>query len=167
VPPQAKAHALRATLLLVTTVVTFVALFTDLSRPRTVVDPGRLPQSLPHVGQGIPVKARLDRISHRCLECHTELEADLETRGIVFSGSRIANHPVGMSYWNAWRAKPRDLRPAASLSRTISLPRGRVTCISCHRADYRTDRTPLEGECPESAGLTVIRRSLCTSCHRM
>ncbi len=165
--PRAKTHLLLGALLLPTLVAMLAMIRPDLGERHPSLERNGQPCALPPVGAGAPVEARLDKISRRCLECHAELRRDLETRGIVFSGSRIANHPVGVSYWDAWRSKPRELRPAASLSRRIALPAGRITCISCHRADYRTAGAPRTDDCPESEGTTVPRRSLCTACHRM
>ena len=73
---------------------------------------------------------RLDPLSVRCMGCHAETADDSKLSVI---GSRIAGHPVGVKYRDAWQRNTRSLRAPISLHPSVALPGGCVTCLSCHR----------------------------------
>lgn len=106
-----------------------------------------------------------ETMSQSCLECHDGVSASdagheaSAGRGGGFVGDRSRNHPVGVRYpANGTRGVEVPLRPASQLPRSIRLPNGKVSCISCHdvygRGDHRLT-VPIEGS------------RLCMTCHVM
>lgn len=105
----------------------------------------------------------VDDMSRSCLKCHdgvTASDAGHETsRGGGYSGDRSRNHPVGVRYPpSGTRGVEVPLRPASLLPKSIRLPGGKVSCVSCHDV-YNRDRhrlsVPIEGS------------KLCMTCHVM
>ena len=79
---------------------------------------------------------QVDAFSAKCMECHANEQSNLNVAfsntGIVsHSGSRV-NHPIGKDYREA--ARFGGYRPFNQLDKRISLPNGRLSCISCHKA---------------------------------
>lgn len=111
----------------------------------------------------------MDAMSRSCLECHDGVsasDAGHESSGgrgggsdRGFLGDRSRNHPVGVRYpASGTRGVEVPLRPASLLPKSIRLPGGRVSCVSCHDV-YGRDRhrltVPIEGS------------QLCMTCHVM
>jgi predicted CXXCH cytochrome family protein len=104
----------------------------------------------------------VDSASRRCLECHDGVSASeaLNADGSMHTfsmGDVGANHPIGVRYPSASRnGSGTRYRPATLLPRTVPLPDGRVSCISCHNL-YSTEQyrltVPIEGS------------ELCFTCH--
>ena len=109
-----------------------------------------------------PVR-RLDLLSTRCIACHAETAGD---SNLSFVGSRLAGHPVGLAYREAWLRRPRSLRAPVALNPSIALPAGRITCLSCHMPRLADSTVRLGRKaCPSASGLTRPRRELCVECH--
>lgn len=100
----------------------------------------------------------LDLYSLRCMECHED-QADafpvfLDRRGIVRHSSSSVNHPIGSVYKKS--AEYGGYRDIEALSQEILLPKGKVSCVSCHK-----------GYSEEHGELVLAGRgiSLCMECH--
>jgi hypothetical protein len=109
---------------------------------------------------GAPDPERNDGPSRRCLGCHDGAiapDVDLPLSPVVRSG-RHGEHPVGVSYREAWERAPDRLRPEWEVRRVVQLPGGRVQCASCHRSGR-----------PESHGDRFLTGGdrVCTTCHVM
>lgn len=109
---------------------------------------------------GLRSDSLLDADSRRCLQCHDGVNATdaINTTAWNRHGNRFGNittnHPVGVTY--PPRAKRDDYRPASSLPEQIQLPRGQVSCVSCHdlyARDQHRLAVPMDGS------------QLCFSCH--
>ena len=81
----------------------------------------------------------LDSQTRQCLSCHDGATASESKNVTPWTASRgdmgdsRRNHPVGVSYMGL--SRPRDLsplRPAGLLPPDVSLPDGKVACVSCH-----------------------------------
>jgi predicted CXXCH cytochrome family protein len=77
----------------------------------------------------------IDAYSMRCIECHEE-RLSLAGDGIraaygASNGTGMMNHPIGSAY--RWMVPNSGLHPASTLPEEVSLPGGRLSCISCHR----------------------------------
>jgi predicted CXXCH cytochrome family protein len=104
-------------------------------------------------------------ISHSCLECHDGVSASdaghetTDGRSGGFVGDRSRNHPVGVHYPpSGTRGVEVPLRPASLLPKSIRLPDGKVSCVSCHDVYGRGEHkltVPIEGS------------RLCMTCHVM
>ena len=107
---------------------------------------------------------RLDAGSVRCAECHPQA---IDAVGLSFAGSRLAGHPVGLLYADAWRRNPRSMRAPSALHPAIDLPAGRISCLSCHALRSAVSPAALAGSpaCPLVSGLSRPQRELCVACH--
>ena len=107
----------------------------------------------------------LDAESRSCMECHdgvTAGEFNNTTpwnRGGGYKGDRRRNHPVGVPYPRKQMAgHDASLRHQSLLPKSIRLPNGRISCVSCHDL-YATEPAHLVVPIRESA--------LCLTCHDM
>lgn len=100
----------------------------------------------------------LDNYSVLCLGCHEDelssqgLLVTVSATGIARHGSGSANHPVGVDYVRATRYG--GYRSLPVLNPTISLPEGKVSCVSCH-----------EGYSGIHGKTLSTKRGLCLECH--
>ena len=130
---------------------------------------------------------RLDPITAGCAQCHdgtqasaVPLTAGFRVRPASFGTLRrglghSGNHPVGIDYEAYALRAPRRLRPRFALAKSIHLPEGRLSCISCHRLKPEEEANLDRGRtywltrqtCVASKQFTrSLRRSeLCLSCH--
>ncbi len=122
-----------------------------------------------HLGSGAirspEFRGLLDADSRRCMECHDGVNA-VESRfgtgwnrGPGYVGNKERNHPVGVRYpvGTAHGTRTR-FRPLRQLPKEIRLPRGNVTCVSCHNL-YAGDRDLLS--------VAIEGSALCFTCHAM
>lgn len=106
----------------------------------------------------------LDGTSTRCLTCHDGVSAQeaLYSTGGPSGDSSFSdkgrNHPIGVPFRKNRIKSGMKLRPESVLPASIRLPKGQVSCVSCHNL-YNTKRkrlsVPIEGS------------ALCFSCHDM
>lgn len=105
----------------------------------------------------------LDAQSRQCLSCHDGVNAGESVNGPGGRGhapliGQGGEHPVGVIYRGGRADRGRRLRAASRLPRTVRLPNGRLSCVSCHDL-YARDRhrltVPIEGS------------ALCFTCHDM
>lgn len=101
---------------------------------------------------------RLDPFSLSCLPCHWEQVELNELRGGLTMSSEhgitVAGHPMTSLYEEA--ASYGGYRALKNLAEEIYLPRGRLSCLSCHR-----------GYSLEHGKLRQPRRGLCSECHQL
>lgn len=100
-----------------------------------------------------------DRETLNCLQCHDGVMADdveilLSGGEPGMGGLHLGKHPVGMKYTDYVIAAPLDYRPLESLSASILLVDGRVSCVSCHRIKQA-------GETLVSSQLSAAADNLC------
>ena len=126
-----------------------------------VDDKGHLFIGATHVGQFKvnDVGTRIDEVTLLCLECHDDwIDAmDREFRAGTwnhFSGR--LNHPIGVSYQEAYRKKPVSYVHPSTLSEEIELFEGKIGCGTCHNR-FRNKRFMLV--------MANNRSKLCFSCH--
>jgi predicted CXXCH cytochrome family protein len=113
-----------------------------------------------------PSSHLLDAQTRQCLGCHDGVGASESSnttpwnRGHAASfGGPQGNHPVGVSYPTGSQARTgSQFRAKSFLPEQVQLPRGQVSCVSCHDL-YSGDRylltVPIEGS------------ELCFTCHDM
>ena len=95
----------------------------------------------------------LDSYSVQCMECHSNRgDVQVDTNFVVRHGSQ--NHPVGRNYAEAELYG--GYTPASRLPKTIQLPNGMVSCVSCHETFTKN-----HGKVITSGNTT----SLCFECH--
>lgn len=109
----------------------------------------------------------LDAESRQCLACHdgvgareTAYQTSVQGRSSMGSfGERGRNHPVGIAYsMKLGQRGDAPLAPPARLPRTVRLPGGNVSCVSCHNLyspETKYLSVPIEGS------------ELCFACHDM
>ena len=112
-----------------------------------------------HLNAGVELNGgTLDPYSLQCLSCHgakgESPAVSINQRNVLRHNSGRANHPIGMRYADAERAG--GYRPAATVSRLLLLPNGRVGCVSCH-----------QGFSKDHGKLTAPRAGskICYQCH--
>ncbi len=105
----------------------------------------------------------LEPRTRQCLSCHDGVNATESgnatplSRSRAYLGDKRRNHPIGVEYGGL--SRPKDLsplRPAALLPECVTLPDGKVECISCHNL-FAGDRYLLS--------VPVQRSELCLTCH--
>ena len=122
-----------------------------------MVDGGQSIMVSGHLDARAPLEGDIDTFSIQCLSCHETLSDDLNVQisgNVIRHNSDRGNHPVGMLYQNSITYG--GYRSAVMLPTEISLPNGRVSCISCHHG-YT-----------EQHGKLVMSNDgsrLCFSCH--
>jgi predicted CXXCH cytochrome family protein len=117
-------------------------------------------------GDGGDVRAGgrvLDAHTQQCLSCHDGVIAAESKNATPWTGSQWdfsdsrRNHPVGVRYDHLSRPEVlTPLRPAAMLPQAITLPDGKVACVSCHDLYAGAQNlltVPIEGS------------ELCLTCH--
>lgn len=96
----------------------------------------------------------LDKYSIQCLGCHTE-NGDVNLDANMILGSHGSqSHPIGRNYEAAARAG--GYRPIFMLPEKILLPKGMISCVSCHEG-YSKHHGKLVTE--------IARSALCFECH--
>lgn len=114
-----------------------------------------------HMNSGVPETSQamnLDPDSIRCLGCHSQsgdpMGVNVDRRGVLRHSDKSMNHPIGVLYADAMRFG--GFRSPSMLSKAITLPGGRVSCISCH-----------EGYSKQHGKLVMqnFRSALCFECH--
>ncbi|MBF0420640.1 MAG: cytochrome c3 family protein [Magnetococcales bacterium] len=105
-----------------------------------------------------PVTLHLDPFSLQCMGCHDEKadrnQVGIDSLGLMRHKSSSINHPIGKSYQAA--TSYGGYRPVDQLPKSIVLPNGKISCISCH-----------VGYSKEHGGLVVPKKhsELCLVCH--
>ena len=105
--------------------------------------------------------ARVDRYqatTRECLSCHDGMIAPARAISLPAGWGPAASHgdhPVDVSYDQA-SARNHRLRTRYALSRSLALPGGKVTCVTCHDGASRE---------PRHTSLTMSRSALCLGCH--
>lgn len=96
----------------------------------------------------------LDQYSIQCMGCHTENgDVNITDNGTLNSHGALT-HPIGRDYLRA--AKAGGYHDISRLSKKIQLPKGMVSCISCH-----------EGYSKAHGRLVISNNgsALCFECH--
>lgn len=99
-----------------------------------MADKGVSLQRMGHLSASVKEMEReLDPYSLKCIECHMSNgdapQVNVDSRGLLRHTGGI-NHPIGSNYEKASRS---GLYKAFSqLNAGIKLPKGRVSCVSCH-----------------------------------
>jgi len=92
--------------------------------------------------------------SRWCLSCHDgSLAPHVGSR--LGGGMEAGTHPVDVSYREA-ASRNRRLHAQFQVSQRLSLPDGKVTCLSCHDG--------ASGQ-PKHVALPMARSELCFACH--
>lgn len=113
-----------------------------------------------HLGSGIEAGApSLDVYSRQCMECHGKsadprLATSVDRNGVARHAGNRVNHPVGVNYQKA--VSFGGYRPRRTVEKTLLLPDGMVSCVSCHHG-YRKDHGKLV--------VTKVQSKLCYECH--
>ncbi len=113
-----------------------------------------------HLNAGVELSQafELDPYSLQCMGCHGAHDnpkgARIDRNGNLRHASGSANHPIGRRY--AVAAGYGGYRPEGLLAKSVWLPDGKVSCVSCHQAYSR-----------EHGKLVTVRRgsALCFECH--
>ncbi|QSX39129.1 cytochrome c3 family protein [Shewanella sedimentimangrovi] len=78
----------------------------------------------------------IDDFSFQCMTCHADeqgsLAVSISASGVINHSSGGSNHPVGSDYQQV--SLGGGYRPVSMLPGYISLPQGRLSCVSCHIA---------------------------------
>lgn len=98
--------------------------------------------------------------SRDCLSCHDgTLSSNTNVSmagGATWEHSIGMSHPIGVSYDDAYRKKPKEYHNSASLDKRIKLVNGKIECETCHdhysKLKYRLV-------------MDNFRSRLCMSCH--
>lgn len=104
------------------------------------------------------VRAMARTESVACLACHDATVApDVGLAPSPDHAGPSAEHPVRVSYRDAYARNPRAFHLPEQVERTHTLPAGKVECVTCHR--------------PDAAGGWAVAtagpgRKLCGGCHR-
>ena len=124
----------------------------------------RVAHIMPERRAGGGRSAGLDKASRLCLQCHDGINASevahtiMNGRGSAW-GSNELSHPVGVAYpTGSARGRDSAYKPRTALPRTVRLPQGAVSCVSCHDLYSVSDdrlTVPIEGS------------RLCLTCHDM
>lgn len=112
-----------------------------------------------HLSAGITLgNIELDPFSLHCLGCHSDNFSapgvNVDRNGILRHASGGNNHPIGRRYRESVRFG--GYRPERTLSKSIVLPDGKISCVSCHQA-YNRNHGKLV--------MANNRSSLCFQCH--
>ena len=110
---------------------------------------------------------RLGESSRQCLSCHDgSIAGDTGTMNLEGKSSGIwrhngytgsNSHPIGIDYRRAYRKNSREITEVSMLPSVITLPEGKVECVSCHNLYSKNESL-----------LTVSNNGsrLCLSCHK-
>ena len=101
----------------------------------------------------------IDMQSLQCIECHDSfLDKPVRTLGAgTWSHfDRKKNHPIGISYENAFAKKPRGFNPPGMLPKEIRLINGKIGCGTCH-STYSKEKYMLV--------MSNHKSRLCLVCH--
>ncbi len=100
-----------------------------------------------------------------CMSCHDGVTArdahyhSSRDQSNGYVGDRSRNHPVGVRYpRSGTRRVDVPLRPMALLPKSIQLPSGKVSCLSCHNL-YSSE--------PMRLSVPIEGSRLCMTCHQM
>lgn len=110
-----------------------------------------------HLDPREPLEGSMDTFSIQCMSCHESLSDDLNVQisgNVIRHNSNRSNHPVGVLYQNSINYG--GYRDAVLLPAEISLPNGKLSCISCHHG-YTEQHGKLV--------MTNEGSRLCFSCH--
>lgn len=109
-----------------------------------------------HLDARPPITGNLDNYSIACIGCHSEKATVVGAGGAAFVDPNHTNaggnHPIGAEYRRAEDFG--GYRPAGMLTEEIVLPRGRMSCVSCH-----------VGYSAQHGRLSHTRSGLCYECH--
>lgn len=101
----------------------------------------------------------LDPYSVECMGCHDERVTAPNLRVTLTDGlirhQSGTNHPVGVDYQQVASHARQDYRAIQRVPPEVTLPDGKISCISCHRA-YS-----------QKHGAIVAVKNLCSSCHTL
>ena len=96
--------------------------------------------------------------SSSCLTCHDDaLAPGISTARGQDTATGRTDHPVRVSYREAYARNPRMFHRPEEVERRLSLPEGKVECVTCHQ--------------PNAEGRWTVAaagpgRPLCGGCHR-
>lgn len=113
-----------------------------------------------HLKRGIDVGApTLDVYSRQCMECHgnsgdPRLQTSVDRNGVARHAGSNINHPVGANYQKA--AEYGGYHPRRKVEKTLLLPDGLVSCVSCHHGYLKEHGKLL---------VTTAQSKLCYECH--
>ena len=110
-----------------------------------------------HLDARQSISGNIDNFSIQCLSCHDSMNDKLQVNvsgDVLRHGNRRVNHPIGGRYADA--VSYGGYRSVGSLPAAISLPDGKISCISCH-----------QGYNDQHGDLVVDNQGdeLCFSCH--
>jgi predicted CXXCH cytochrome family protein len=97
--------------------------------------------------------------SKACLACHDGIVASAvfpEGAGLRGLG-RMGNHPIYVSYTQAYLRKPEEYVAPSLLNPKVKLVDGQIECTTCHALNSRE---------PAMLVVSDYRSALCLSCHR-
>ncbi len=106
----------------------------------------------------------LDGSSRQCLGCHDGVNASNTTnrhasKSSISIGGNRGEHPIGVRYQRQRSRKQYvSLRHPSQLPKEILLPKGQVSCISCH---------DLYAPTPARLVIPIEKSALCFACHPM
>ena len=112
-----------------------------------------------HLDTRTSLEGDIDNFSIQCMACHESLADNLNVRmsaNLMRHSSERVNHPIGMKYNTSMRYG--GYRAVNMLPAKVSLPDGKISCISCH-----------QGYSDPHGDLVVdnVGEKLCYSCHDM
>lgn len=97
----------------------------------------------------------LDPYSLQCMRCHGSYSNVIVGRnGVVRHDACSVNHPIGGRYRDS--ARRDGYRPESVLTKSILLPDGKLSCVSCHQG-YKREHGKLV--------MSNERSNLCYQCH--
>jgi predicted CXXCH cytochrome family protein len=103
----------------------------------------------------------IDMQSLQCIECHDSfLDKPVRSLGAgTWSHfDRRKNHPIGISYGDAFARKPRGFNPPGMLPKEVRLINGKIGCGTCH-SSYSKEKYMLV--------MSNIKSRLCLVCHNL
>ncbi|MBC8210534.1 MAG: cytochrome c3 family protein [Gammaproteobacteria bacterium] len=112
-----------------------------------------------HLDPRASLQGNIDSFSIQCMSCHDTLVENLNVQistNVLQHNSDNSAHPIGMQYRDS--VNYGGYHPAALLPKEISLPDGKISCISCHLG-----YSDLHGKLV----MDNTGEKLCYSCHDM
>ncbi len=106
-------------------------------------------------------RSRLDAVTLLCIECHDDRVDSISSETGAGSWNHFSgrlNHPIGVSYQEAYRKKPKTFVAPMIVPEGITLFDGKIGCGTCHNR-YSPHNQMLV--------MSNVRSKLCFSCHNM
>ncbi len=109
-------------------------------------------------GVGLAPMSRLET-SKGCLSCHDgSIASDVPSGVRLADWSGPGNHPVMVSYLDAYLRNPSGLVSPQMLDHRVQLEEGKVQCTTCHSVSPQGQWSLVKSN---------QQSALCLSCHRM